>query len=80
MFLENKELCYSLNVEICIVVLWHRMKKIEKRKVQRTNIFAKNAVWEKIDISSGRETQKIAQLIITKICRYNCQNFPFYIY
>ena len=63
MFLENIELCYSLNVEICIVVLWHRMKRSKREKFNEP-IFCKKKIlcgknryceWE-------RNAKKIAQI------------------
>ena len=63
MFLQNKGRCYVLNVEYSIVVILQRIKKIEKRKVQRTNILQEKIfVWEKSILRVGEKREKIAQI------------------
>ena len=63
MFLQNKENCYLLNREYAIVVLLQEQKKLEKRKVQRTNILQEKIfVWEKSILRAGAKREKIAQI------------------
>ena len=81
MFLENKELCYSFNVEICIFVLWHKIKRSKREKFNEPIFSQKSTVWEKIDIPSGRVTQKkMLKLSLRKYVAIIAKYFPFYIY